>query len=94
MNLLVWSERLSYQELAAPAALDLLRRHAVTLGVLVTPAHRARDGEALLALIRRATEVGVPMALWPRLSDDDPRPGGGVAGLDAGAGCPRSLDRR
>jgi len=72
MNLLVWSERLSYKDLVAPAVLDLLRRYDVTLGVQVTPARRAHDGDALLALIRLATDFGVPLALWPRLSDDDP----------------------
>lgn len=71
MNLRVWSERLSYEELAAPAVLDLLHRYEVTLGVQVTPAQRAQAGDALLALIRRAAEAGVSLALWPTLGGDE-----------------------
>ena len=35
MNLLAWSERLSYEELTDRAVLDLLHRHDATLGVQV-----------------------------------------------------------
>lgn len=70
MKLRVWSERLSYVELADQAVLDLLRRYDVTLGVQVTPAQRVRDGDALLNLIRRAADAGVSLALWPILGED------------------------
>ena len=70
MNLRVWSERLSYEELAAPAVLDLLRRYDVTLGVQVTPAQRTQAGDALLALIHQSAEAGVPLALWPTLDEE------------------------
>jgi len=69
MNLRVWSERLTFKELAADAVLELLRRHDVTLGVQVTPALRGRAGDDLLALIRQAAAAGVPLALWLLLDD-------------------------
>lgn len=74
MKLWVWSERLSYGELGDEAVLELLHRYEVTLGVQVTPALRARDGDALLALIRRAADAGVALALWPLLDDDGAGP--------------------
>ncbi|MBU0490495.1 MAG: hypothetical protein KKA73_05850 [Chloroflexi bacterium] len=68
-----WAADLGYDELGEPAVLDLLRRHEVTVGVPVTPARRASEGDALLALLHRAAEAGVNVALWPLLDDGDGR---------------------
>lgn len=65
----VWSELLPLAEVQAPRVLGLLRRHGVELAVAVRPG----TAPGLPDLARACADAGVPLAVWPMISDEEGR---------------------
>src|SRR5690606_3838319 len=65
----VWSELLPLAEVQAPRVLGLLRRHGVELAVAVWPG----TAPGLPDLAHACADAGVPLAVWPMISDEEGR---------------------
>lgn len=83
MNHWVWSETLPWDELGAPRTLALLRRF--DLGVLAA----LRPGDVPGDALERLRDAGVPVGLWPMLSDAEGR-WGSLETLEAYLGWTRT----
>jgi hypothetical protein len=65
----VYSETLPFAELVRPRTLDLLARYRLELVLAVRP----WDEPALPDVARALRDVGVPLSIWPMLSDEQGR---------------------
>jgi len=64
----VWTEFLSPEILGARETLDLLQRYQLQPLVAMPP---GREGPAMVEALRSLHEAGVPIGIWPLLSDSE-----------------------
>ncbi len=67
MNIRVWAEYLSPDEMLGKGTVNLLKKYNVTLGMAFPPEGMNRDYAKMLAAYGQA---GVPVMLWPLLPDE------------------------
>ena len=65
----IYSETLEYEELLKPRTIALLARYQLELVLAVRP----WDVEALPNVARTLRDAGVPLSVWPMLSDEEGR---------------------
>jgi hypothetical protein len=68
-KLRIYCETVPYEELTRPRTTALLRRHGLELVLAVRPWQL----EELVGAVRQLRDAGVPVSIWPMLSDDEGR---------------------
>jgi hypothetical protein len=68
-KLRIYCETLPFEEVARPRTIMLLRRHGLELVLAVRPWQLAE----LVDVARQLRDDGVPVSIWPMLSDDEGR---------------------